>query len=135
MRLHQLEYRARMLECVVDLRVTLRVEFIAPCGLVVGLLRFVPAGEESPVEGESFFDQERRIGVELDVVARVGVVSERVINQASKESNICSGAYRRVHVGYRSGAIEPRIHRDELRLPGALGFHDETETDGMIFGR
>ena len=53
-----------MFQRVIDFRVTLRIELISPGGLVVGLLGLVPAGEEAFVEGESFLDQERCVGVQ-----------------------------------------------------------------------
>ena len=65
----------------------------------------------------------------------IRVVSQRVVDQATEKRDVRAGADGHVEIGNRRRAVEPRIDGDELRLPRALGFHDEAETDGMVFSR
>src|SRR5207244_6915161 len=88
-------------------------ELIRPRVLRVLSLGRVEAGEEPVVECEGRVHEERRVGVELDVVLVVALVLERVTDDAEQVGDVRAGADRGVEVGYGGGAGEAGIDDDQ----------------------
>ena len=107
---HELEDRARVLEGHVALgprrgRSGRTVERCRPLGLVaprrdvVRPGRGVVSGEETVLEVEAFFHDERGVRVVLDVVLVIELVLDDVVDEAAEVGDVGTGPDPQVHVG------------------------------------
>src|SRR6266540_5972424 len=68
-----------------------------------------------------------------DVLTKVQLVLNQVIDEPAEENNVCAGADRHPNVGQRAGARETWIDVD-YRGALLLGFHHPAKTDRVGFG-
>ena len=68
-----------------------------------------------------------------DVLAKVQLVLNQVIDEATEKNNVCAGADRHLDVGQGAGARETRI---DMNNRGALllRFHNPAKTNRVRFG-
>src|SRR4029077_1546667 len=68
-----------------------------------------------------------------DVLAKVQLVLNQVIDESAEKNNVCAGADRYPNVGQRARAREARIDMDD-RGALLLRFHHPAKTDRVRFG-
>src|SRR5208282_4180432 len=136
--LHDLEDAARVLHGLIDFgKIGLGIDVVGPSGLVgVGLLFLVPSAKEAGrlVEGVAVFHQEGGVGVELYVVLLDAVVSEGIVDEPAEKGDVAAGADLDKLVGDSGSALIARIDDNQLGVAIALGFHGETEANGVVLG-
>jgi hypothetical protein len=113
-----------------------RLGVVAPALRVVDATPGIEPGEDAvQVLGVAVLlgDQGRRVGVGDDVVAEIAPLLQDVADQAAEEHDVGAGAQRRVEVGQRRRAGEPRVDVQDLRPP-ELGCHHEAEAHRVALG-
>src|SRR5208337_3558799 len=109
--------------------------FIVPGRFVVALLLWVKTGVQAVFRQlESVFNDEGSIRVVDQVVVRDAVVLNGVVNQASEEGNVGSGANLEEEISGGGGTRQSRIDHDHLGIAVKLGFDGPLESAGMVFG-
>jgi hypothetical protein len=107
-----------------------------PGAYVVRAALGVPPREE-PIEvlciDEVFIDYRGGIRVAYDVLAKLAVVLEDVVDDPAQESDVAPGAEGYVEVRYRAGAGVAQVYVDDRRPPEA-GLHHVLKADRVVLG-
>ena len=134
MRAQKVDHAARILPGIVYFRKTLFVEFIVPARFVVASGFLIIAAEQAIGETELFIHDQAGIGVGPHIFVLDLVLFQEIADQPAEKCDIGSGAYRRVHVGDRSGSREPRIDHHQLGGVLDLRLDHPFEAARMRFG-
>ncbi len=110
--------------------------FVVPRRNVVLGTRRVKTGKETVFrQFEALLHDQGRVRVVGDVLLRVAIVLQRIMDQPAKESDIRARANLAEMVGLRGRPLEAWINHDNLGVADALGFHNPFEPARMIFRR
>ena len=127
-------HAAWILPCIIDLGVTLIVEFVVPTRFVVAVRVLLVAGEQAVLEAEALLYDQTGVCIGPHIVVLDPVFLQEIADHAVQERDIGPRADRHIEVGDRRGAREARIDHDQLGLVLDLRFNRPFEAARMRFG-
>ncbi len=133
--LHQLEDAAGVLERHVPAHEPVGTTLVLPSRPVVSALSLVESREKTVLESETFFNDERGIGVEADVFLVEEPFVEDLVNHPAQDRDVGAGANLKVMIGDGRGARVTGVDCYDLGAALIPGLECPLEPAGVILRR